>query len=176
MKIFTIAFALFLFAPAAMAQTPVSKETANAYFENCVKTASPTQEMSVDGQQLLCACTAARLTQFFSMEDWKAMTAPDANVARPAYNRMMTDVYAPCMAQPMRERYYNRCLKAQGAQQQICNCTADRLATYMQNHGGRLLGGILARDAAVQDPWAAVENEPEFNAYIDTAGKECVPR
>lgn len=171
-----VLFALLLLTSLpAFAQTPVSKETANAYFENCLKTASPTQEMSAQGQQMLCACTAARLTQFFTMEDWKAMGGSDPAVARPAYNKMMSNIYAPCMAEPVRERYQARCVKAKGAeQQQLCTCTASKLASYMQYHGTRLFSEILAEDPNVQDPWAAVENYPEFNAYIDMAGKECL--
>lgn len=172
---FAVFFALLLLTSfPALAQTPVPKETANAYFENCIKTASPTQEMSAEGQQMLCACTAARLTQFFTMEDWKAMGGSDPAVARPAYNKMMTNIYAPCMAEPVRERYYNRCLKVQGQQQQLCTCTADKLASYMQYHGSRIFGEMLAKDPNMQDPWAALENYGEFNGYIDMAGKECL--
>ena len=161
---------------AARAQTPVPKETANAYFNNCVNTASPQQDMSVQGQQMLCACTAARLTQFFTMEDWKAMTSTDPTQARNAYNHMMVDIYAPCMAEPTRERYMARCAKTNGLNQQICTCAADKIAFHMQNYGSSIFSNLLAANANLQDPWAALENDPSFNAYIDQATKECMPK
>lgn len=166
---------LLLVPSMAKAQTLVSKETANTYFANCVKTASPTQDMSVEGQELLCACTAARLTQFFTMEEWQAMMSSDPAIQRPAYNKMMTDIYAPCMAQPTRERYMKRCARTAGLEQRICACTADRLALHVQNSGPQIFARLLAQNPNMQDPWAALESDPEFNAYIDKAGQSCTP-
>lgn len=173
MKKYLLIALLIFISSAAQAQTLVSKETANSYYSNCIK-AAPAQGFSQTGQQMLCACTAARLTQFFTMEDWKIMNAADPAIARPAHNKMMINVYAPCMGEPVRERYYNRCIGTQGRQQQLCTCTADKLSVYVQYHGPRLLTEILGQAPHMQDPWSAIENYPEFNAYIDMAAQECL--
>src|SRR5690606_25980766 len=109
MRLLALLLTLCLTSFAAQAQTQVSKETANEYFNNCVKAASPQQPVSVQTQEMLCACTAARLTQFFSMEDMKTMTGPDPSAARIAYNKMIIDIYAPCMEEPTREYYTGVC-------------------------------------------------------------------
>lgn len=169
-----IALIMLLLVPSmAHAQTPVPKETANTYFANCIKGGAAAQNMSQQGHEMLCACTAARLTQFFSMEDWTAMTSQDPAVARPAYNKMTINIYAPCMGEPTRERYTARCAKASGAEQQICTCTADKLAFYLQNYGSSLFANILSQNPNVMDPWAALEEDPAYNAFIDKSAQEC---
>lgn len=161
---------------AAQAQTSVPKETANSYFDNCVKTASPQQGLSVQAQEMLCACTAARLTQFFSMEDWKTMTGPNPAEARIAYNKMLINVYAPCMEEPTRERYYGRCAKTQGMDQKICTCASDKIAAHMAVQGPDIFTRLLAKDPNMQDPWAGLEEDAGFNNFIDTATRSCLPQ
>lgn len=174
MKHIALFFAVLFVSAATNAQTLVPKDTANQYFANCLKTS--TAGLSAEGQKALCACTAARMTQFFTMEDMNAMMASDPAIARPAYNRMMVDVYAPCMGVPARERYYARCDKTSGIQQQICTCTADKIAMHLQNNGSQIFSNILAINATIEDPWAALENDPAYNNFIDTAGQSCTPQ
>lgn len=172
---YIVIFMTFLFiASHANAQTLVPKETANQYFANCLNTS--TAGLSAQGQKTLCACTAARMTQFFTLEDMNAMMDSNPAIARPAYNRMMVDVYAPCMAEPARERYYARCAKTSGLQQQICTCTADKIAAYLQSHGSQIFSSILATNPTIEDPWVALENDASYNNYIDTAGQSCTPQ
>lgn len=167
--------ALTLLLPlAAHAQTPVSKETANQYFANCVKGAAPSQQMSKEGQEMMCACTAARMTQFFAMEDMKAMMSADQTIARPAYNKMMVEVYAPCMAEPTRERYLARCAKTNGTNRQVCECAAGKIGNYMKNRGSELFSAILAQNGDIMDPWAALESSDVYNKYLETATRECL--
>lgn len=170
-----IVYMLMLLVPSmAQAQTSVSKETANSYFENCVKASAPSQTMSQEGHEMLCACTAARLTQFFSMEDWTAMMSQDPAIARPAYNKMTINIYAPCMAEPTRERYAARCAKTSGMNQQICTCTAEKIAFHLQYYGSSIFTNILAQNPNVTDPWAALEEDAGYNSFIEKAARECI--
>lgn len=179
MKYLFLVLIVFLAPLTAKAQTPVSKETANSYFANCVKTASPTQGMSANGQQMLCACTAARLTQFFTMEDWQNMTSPSPEIARPAYNKMLIDVYAPCMSEPTREYHYTSCMQNPsvtklGNAQNVCNCAADALAQHMQYHGSSMFEKILAREPNIADPNAALFNDPDFQQVATQKTMGCL--
>lgn len=163
----------------AQAQTQVSKETANEYFNNCVKAASPQQPVSVKTQEMLCACTAARLTQFFSMEDMKTMTGSDPTSARIAYNKMIIDIYAPCMEEPTREYYTGVCTSnpdtvKYGDPQKICPCMAGKIAAHMAVRGQEEFRKLLSRDPNIVDPMAALLGDAEFGQFAQNQLLSCL--
>jgi hypothetical protein len=173
MKYFILLTALLCVYLPAYAQTPVSKERADEYLANCLKQPA-VPGLSESGKQTVCACTAARLPVYFTVEDWNAMTGPDTNTARPAYNKMMTDVYAPCMEEPTREKYYALCAENPSVNQEVCKCTADSIAAYMKNNGGKVFGEILARNPMTMDPMAELENNTAFATYKEAAARNCI--
>ena len=173
MKYFVVMIALLCIAAPASAQTPVSKDMADQYLANCLKQA-PQPGLSAEGQKTVCACTAGRLPQFFTMEDWSAMTNSDPAVARPAANKMMVDVYAPCMEVPTREKYYALCAENPSVNQDMCKCTADSIAAYMKNNGSKVFGEILANNPMSQDPMAELEKNGNFMAYKEAAARNCI--
>ena len=163
---------LLFFPSLAFAQTAVTKETADTYFNNCLKTQS-TQEFSQQAQQTFCACTAGRMTQFFTMEDMQTMVSQGPQ-ARLAYNKMIVDIYAQCMEAPTRERYYQQCTQSPGVNQKICHCISDAIALHLKNDGSQIFSQILSRDPAIVDPYAALENDPDFTAFKQSAGQSCL--
>lgn len=164
----------------ALAQTPITPEMGTAYFNNCIKQPSA-QPMSPQSQQALCACTAAHMTQFFTREDVQAMGNPDPAVARPAYNKMMVNVYAPCMEAPTYEHYYNTCknnpdtLKA-GDPDKICPCLAGEIAAHMKANGSAVFARLLQRDPNMMDPMAGLLADSEFNDFAQSKLAACVVR
>lgn len=179
MRLFML-FVIFACLPfTAQAQTPVSKETANQYFDNCVKSASPQQPISTQTQEMLCACTAARLTQFFTMEDMKTMTGSEPTSARAAYNKMMVNIYAPCMEEPTREYYRNVCISnpdtaRYGDPQKICPCMADKIAIHMATNGPRVFAEILSANPNITDPMAALLGDPKFETFAQSQLLSCL--
>lgn len=180
MKFLTLLLILFLVPFAAQAQTTVSKETANAYFNNCIAQKSE-QSFSPQAQDMLCACTAARLTQFFSMEDMATMTnpqsAPDAQ--RGAFNKMLINIYAPCMEEPTREFHYNACItNPQTAQYgdpaKICRCMADEVAAHIKVHGPTVFEQLVARNPNITDPMAALTDDPSFQTFAQSKLLGCL--
>lgn len=117
---------------------------------------------------MLCACTAARLTQFFTMEDMQEMMSSDPSIARPAYNKMTVNIYAPCMEEPVREYHYNSCIANPDVSrlgrnaENICRCAADEMAHYMKNYGSSLFARILDENPEAIDPNQALFNDPSF--------------
>jgi carboxypeptidase C (cathepsin A) len=163
----------------AHAQTQVSKETANQYFDNCVKSVSPQQPISTQTQEMLCACTAARLTQFFSMEDMQTMTGTEPVSARAAYNKMMVNIYAPCMEEPTREYYTKVCTSnpdtvKYGDPQKICPCMANKIAVHMATNGPRVFSEILSENPNVMDPMAALLGDPKFERFAQSQLLSCL--
>ncbi len=178
MKYIALLLVLLLASFPTRAQTLVPKETANAYFENCIK--APPTTMSERGQQMLCACTAARLTQFFTLEDMQAMSSNQTAIARPAFNRMLINVYAPCMEEPTREYHYKSCIEnPQTAMlgkhpDGLCSCAANALATHMRFHGSEIFTQILAREPMITDPAAALFEDPEFQTLAQQKVMDCL--
>lgn len=178
MRLFCLFLASLLISTSAHAQTPVTKESANTYYNSCVNQ-PPSMPFMGNGQQLMCACQAARMTQFFTMEDMRAMMAKDPAVARPAYNKMILHVYAPCMGEPTRAYHYNSCMSnpqitSLGNPEGLCLCAANALADYMMLNGTNLLAGVLARDPNVTDPNAALFNDPSFQTLAVKKTTECL--
>ena len=169
---------LVIFVPhISSAQTPVSKETANTYFANCVKAAqssanSGPQSLSPQSQSMLCACTAARMTTNFTMEDMQTMTGQDPVVARVAYNRMLVNVYAPCMETPSYDYYFNTCMQnpqstQYGANKEsICRCLGGTMALHLRQNGAQVFYELLQRNPNLTDPMAALYNDPAFEAFV----------
>jgi hypothetical protein len=173
---------LFLLAPfSSMAQvmTPVPNDVANKYFANCVAQ-PPSQQFTVQAQQTLCACTAARMTQFFSMEDMKAMTdAANPAAQRPAFNKMLVNIYAPCMEEPTREFHYNACIsdpetKRYGDPAKICRCMADEVAAHMKVHGPTVFEELLSRNPNMTDPMSALADDPSFQTFAKSKLLACL--
>lgn len=182
---FIALLSLFLLVPLAAQAgtgtfTPVSKETANAYYQNCVSQRSA-QSFSTQAQGMMCACTAARLTQFFTMEDMATMTnnkaAPEAQ--RGAFNKMMVNIYAPCMEEPTREYHYNACISnpqtAQyGDPATICRCMSDQVATHMRVYGPRVFQDLIARNPNITDPMSELTNDPSFQTFAQSKLLGCL--
>ena len=168
MKYLLLIAALFCSLP-AYAQTgftPVTKEQANTYFANCV--AQPqSQFLTKDSQNLFCACTAARMTQFFSVEDMKTMMSPDAAVARPAFNKMLVNVYAPCMETPVRDHYQNVCITNPDSarfpdRQGTCQCLGNAMGKHFALRGEEAFRQILSTNPNAMDPMAAALADPSI--------------
>jgi hypothetical protein len=176
MKLFsTVLLALALSSSFALAQTPVSKDQANSYFNNCVQTASKTeQRFSPDAQQMFCACTAARLTQFFSIEDMATMTDTTNPRARDAMNKMIVNIYAPCMEFPAQEYHMTQCManpqvsRLPGNPQQLCQCASNGVAQHLKTNGAQMFQEILTRNPMIEDPMQALYDDPQFRSFAHT--------
>lgn len=171
---------LLLLVPAgtASAQTPITPEMGNAYFGNCMKQPS-SQPMSQQSQQALCACTAAHMTQFFTREEVQAMGNPNPAIARPAYNKMMITVYAPCMEAPTYEHYYNTCINNPetaklGDPDKICPCMAGQIASHMKANSSAVFARLLQNNPNMMDPMAGLLADKEFNDFAQSNLVACV--
>ncbi len=177
-KFLTVIFVMMAAASAALAQTPVPKDMANNYFANCLK-APNQQQVTPQTQQMLCACTAARLTQYFTVEDMKSMADP-GQVGRNALNKMLVNIYAPCMEFPAREHYYNTCMSNSATAsvtnnpQKVCGCLGDQMAMYLKVHGPSVFEQILSRNPNVTDPMQALTDDSQFQQYAQSKLLTCM--
>lgn len=180
LTLFAIFMALSL--STAQAQTAVTTEQANNYYTNCVTQAAQTeQRFSKQSQELFCACTSARLSQgVFSVEDMKAMTDTANPNARQSMNKMIVNVYAPCMDEPTREYHYNTCVtnpqvdRLGGNKETLCRCAADQVANHLRANGAKQFQDILSRDPNIVDPMQALYDDQGFQTFAQSRLLGCL--
>lgn len=168
----TLLFLIMLCPAAGHAQTPISKNMADSYLQNCVSNQSP--NMSVETQSIFCQCTVMQMQKSFYVEDMQALGAQDGR-ALAAQNKMLTHVYAPCMEFPVRDLIYNKCQSDMyQSKQGICSCLSNRMAQYVSTESQRLLTGILAQTPNLADPIAAITDTAEFKQKEKRIVLECI--
>ena len=179
MKQITAIFLLCLALAAAPAfATPVSKQQAEAYYTNCKSQNDP--RFSKDSQKMFCACTAAKiLNGGMSVEDVQDMRGND-QPARNALNKMIVNVYAPCMDYPAQEHYMSQCMtnpqtdKLTGNKQRLCSCLAGKMASYLKQNGPQTFQTLLARNPNLTDPMQALTDDAQFKKFAQSQLMACV--
>ncbi len=170
---------LLMFPNTSYSQTPITKESANAYFADCVQKQSPDPSFKKESQDMFCACTAARLTTSYTMEDMTATASPDPAIARPAFNKIIYDVYAPCMETPTFDYYYNTCAtnpdtSKYGNVKSICQCLGGSMAMHLRNNGQALFKDLLQRNPQMTDPMQALTSDPAFQSFAQRELTACL--
>ena len=162
---------LFLFilltSQAAMAQTPIPEEQANQFFSACSLTVDP--RLTAKNQESMCACNAAYMLEHMSVEDVQTM-AQNTPEGRLALNKMLIEVYAPCMNFAVHDLLLTQCLrdpkvKALGANmpvQDICRCTAETTSSWFAKEGREQMREVLKQNPNIYDPIEPVMSTPSF--------------
>ena len=152
----------------ARAATPITKEMATAYFKNCVLKDGGI--ISASSQKKLCACTSARMVDAFTLEDMRDMGGNDQK-ARDAINKMIVNVYAPCIKAPAQDYYRSVCMnnpdtkKLTSNTEPLCSCMAYEVASFLEKNSAALFQDILARNPNVTDPMQALTSDPQFENF-----------
>lgn len=161
----------------AQAQTKITKDGANAYYQNCLS--QPSQGITDKSKEYLCACTAAKMMERMDVEDVKAMALQNEE-GRKALNYMLVKVYAPCMNYPAKDHYYNNCMTNPQTKtlsknpHGLCKCMSDEVAQYLGNEGPQIFEGILKRDPNITDPMIALTNDKQFQSFAQSKLLGCV--
>ena len=150
----------------ALAETPVSQNVANTYYQTCMS--RDDTRLSDETQDAMCSCTSARLMVAMNIEDIGAMKA-EPGPGRTAYNKMMMDVYGPCLEYPIKEQLYNECMSdrkiknfALRDQNALCRCTSEKTALPLSTEGTEMMRTMLQRRPNLVDPMDSVLNDQGF--------------
>ncbi len=156
--------------------TEISDATANTYYQNCLKGQAP--NLTPQTQQTMCACTAAQMKTGLTMEDMQTMSKQDES-GRLAVNKMIVNVYAPCIQYPAFDYYNGTCLSnPQTASlsrnpQALCNCLAQKVSGYLAQNSQRVFNEILARNPYITDPMAALTGDRQFDQFAQSQLLAC---
>lgn len=175
MKHLLLCMLALAFATPALAQTPVSDQAVQAYVAGCVKQPSRTMDAATLTQ--FCQCSGLHIQKNMSLEEVKAQAGND-QAARNALNKVVTQVYAPCMEYPVRALVALQCKQnpETAGHPQVCACAADSMALYTQREAQKQLPQLLAANPNMTDPSAVFMSTPQFEAaqkqIADTCGRK----
>ena len=161
----------------ANAATMISKDEANAYYGQCMK--SPDARMSADTKNEFCACTAAHMMQTMSTSDVKIMQQNDS-AGRVMKNKMMITVQGPCLSAPVSDLHFSQCesdprvvLANQNIDRGIvCGCMATKVGEWLEQSGSDVMTQVIEENPFVTDPIqgvmeSAVYKKEEYEIMLD---------
>ena len=154
----------------ASAQTTINNEFAQTFYSNCL--AQNGRGMTNDTKDIFCSCAAYQMQQSLNIEDIQQLNSPDAKLQRMASNKIILDVYAPCMEFPVRGLIFNNC-KKQNAPQAACECLANKMGKYTAGSAQQLLYDVLERNPHITDPMGPIVNSPAFQKKQQEIAMEC---
>lgn len=164
MKYIAAALFAFLLWPATAHATQVGNDQANNYYKSCLSQPMDAR-ITEDSHKSLCACTSAQMVKNMSVEDVNAMRGNDQN-ARIALNKMLTDVYAPCMGDVVHDLMISECNKnpaISGANAStICECFAKLTGDWYSLSGRTIMAEELKKNPNLIDPTEAIQNSALF--------------
>lgn len=169
MNRFLRAFVAFLVLSAApaLAAMPVGKDMANSYYANCLDKRD--ERMTEDSQKAMCACTAAKMMESMTVEDMTVMSS-DTPDSRLMLNKMLIEVYAPCMSFPVQDLVETQCLNDEKVatigfrqtKKSLCHCMAEKTGQWFTTRGKYLMFELLQKNPNITDPISPVMESKSF--------------
>lgn len=160
--------------PAPPAKEMTATEMANTYFENCQKKQSAI--MTNDTQEMLCACTAAKLSENMTVAEMEAMYT-DTPEGQNMRNKMLLQVYAPCIEYPTHDLVLKGCLENDvklKRKKQVCGCMAQNMSNYISVNAQSALISALQENPKSTDPLSTLLQSPTFAAQAQQTLAACV--
>ena len=165
-RIIIVFLAMVLSPGLARAESAITKGIANAYYKNCIS--RDDQRMSDSAQSALCSCSAAQMIEKMSIEEVFRMKK-ELGPGRIEYDKMLTEVYGPCMEVPVEETLYNECMNDSKVEQfylrdknKLCRCTSQKSARYLADNGVNVMTYLLKDAPAMEDPMDYILNDGRF--------------
>lgn len=158
---------MFVLSAPATAATAIDKESANAYFAKCVSTRD--ERMTEATQEELCACTSVQMMRALSVEDVQVM-GENTPRGRMMLNKMLIEVYGPCMAGPVKDMVSGECdrdprvaLADQTVdRRKLCGCMADKTGAWFESEGRTIMKSVLDEQPYTADPISPVMESKIF--------------
>ncbi len=155
---FMICFVATLFlCQTVRAQTPIDNRTSTVFYQNCLEKRDA--RMTEESQAEFCACSATEMQNSMSVEEIQTMFA-QSQEGRNMLNKMLVQVYAPCMNYPVQDMIEMSCrtdpkvaaLKLKGDISDLCYCMGKETGKWFAENGPPLLFALLKKDPNITDP------------------------
>lgn len=168
---FTLTILLMLYASADAQATPVSRDEANQYYQNCVKQDSAAT--GPENMRMLCSCAAAKIVEVMTQEELQSLS-PEAAQNRPVRDKMLLDVYAPCLDEIAPELFAHQCasdesLHELGDQIDVtaaCGCVGERAGKWFKGKARTIISELLKTNPLLVDPVAPLMTERQVRREV----------
>lgn len=154
-----------------------SQIMANYYFKNCIK--EDTLVFEQDEKELLCACSAANMSQHLSVEEFKALDK-DTVKGRNARGKAIVNGYTPCMEYVMESKIMRDCSKSKQlrdiiiGKSKMCGCTTNYMKSFMTRDGAYLIMNTLEQHPMSLDPLEYYFREDGYFNQLEHYLKGCI--
>ena len=154
---------------------PVTNETANKYFDDCMKDKLTVR--SEKGRAAFCACRAANLKQFITQKEYEMLYVENKE-GDAAFLKYLTYVYGGCLKFPVEETVFRDCLthdsKAKIYEAEpYCYCKTNRVVSFTNIYGPDVVHLRTHQLPRFNDPMITYLNSPEFRDELKKAGRAC---
>ncbi len=150
---------------------------ANAYYKNCMKQQDPILQGESLG--MMCACTAAKVSDTMSVKNMQAMQNNDAE-GKLQRSRMLMFVYTPCIEYPTQALITNQCLNNEGVRssmknyQRVCECLGDGMAKFMREKAPKYIEAAIRRNQNDLDPLKHLMQSRVFDEQSQYHMRSCI--
>lgn len=153
-----------------MTETTVTEEQANNFYVNCMSTRD--DRMTQETQNAMCACQSVKVMENMSVEEIRVMSS-DLPDARMMYDKMLINVYAPCMSYPLQEIALTQCLESEELdlaglnmpKDELCVCASQKTASWLVDFGPALMNQTLKKNPDMSDPLGPVIENRTFKSH-----------
>ncbi|HRK97410.1 MAG: hypothetical protein KDJ26_03840 [Alphaproteobacteria bacterium] len=170
-SVLAILLSAMITSSSASAQTPITTEMTQKYYEQCLVNSKTEGTMTDQSRQTYCACTAENMKKNMVIEDLQAMQGQD-QAARDAINKVLIDVNGPCMHVPLHDKVYTKCMTDVN-KTSICQCLSKGISEYLSKQSQTLLKDILAKNPNIYDPMGALMDTQEYKTTEKRIALSC---
>lgn len=157
---------LSLSANQVRAATPISDQMVQKFYGQCLENSKKDGTMTDSSAKSYCECTSKTMQQNMYVEDLQAMSGQD-QAARNAINKVVIDVNGPCMAIPLHDKIYKKCMTDVG-KYGMCECLASGISLELSEQTQSMMRTLLANNPNMYDPMGELMETQE---YKDTERK-----
>jgi hypothetical protein len=161
--------------PVANTATALTAQQAATMYQSCLAQGAPA-ELTPQTKDIFCQCTATYTQKAITVEEMAAATTAGNPNAAAIQQKIILEVYAPCMEFPVRDLITAECVKtpALAANPQICPCLAKNMSAYTAQTAQANLGKLMASGRPVGDVMNGLMETPEFKAAQQDIAMKCM--
>lgn len=159
--------------------TPAQTSFAERYYDNCLK--AEHTNFTPQGQEALCACTAAQIQEVMTEEEINVM-GQNTNAGQAVRDKVLIQVYGPCIRYPTHDLIFNRCMRDTELGRQlkkhtaVCTCLADKMADFVDQNAPDVLTTTMYSNPGITDPLYHMVESSFFNKKAQSFVQYCVQR
>ncbi len=166
----------------ARAETLTESQT-QRFYEQCLSSdiGHGKYMLTEDVKTDLCQCVRTQLeTGAITESDLGAASAGDNRFTPDLKEKILANVYAPCLHTPVHDLFYQGCKsdpQISGAvmePEKFCSCVADQVSSFIAENGSQLIETQAGDQGAIGNPLGTLIKSQKFQDISQTALLTCV--